>query len=63
MNLLWVPALIRHQHLRGYKAGTLLLETTPDLGLILNRDYNQDPEIKDLKRRGFVNQRSTLPLP
>ena len=27
----------------------------------LNRDYNRDPNIKALKRRGFVNHGSTLP--
>ena len=27
----------------------------------LNRDYNGDPNIKALKRKGFTNQGSTLP--
>ena len=26
----------------------------------LNRDYNRDPNIHALKRRGFINQGSTL---
>ena len=26
----------------------------------LNRDYNRDPNIKALKRRGFINHGSTL---
>ena len=28
----------------------------------LNRDYNRDPNIQALKRRGFINQGSTLAL-
>ena len=29
----------------------------------LNRDYNRDPNIKALERKGFIHHESTLPSP
>ena len=51
--------LARNPELAGGLGSTEPLINKPPL---LDRDYNTDPNIKALKRRGFINHGSTLGL-